>query len=213
DLKPPASSRDTFAPADWHQLDEADLDISGANPMPIDLHGRHLIVALGKDGKAYLLDRQNLGGIGGSLDERQVATGPIRTGPASWSAPDGAYVAFQGVGSACPAGQGGPGLTVLRIAAAARGGIGTAWCASVDGAGSPISTTSNGTADRIVWIAGAEGDDRLHGFRADNGQPVFTGGGPDDRMAGVRHFETLVAANGRLYVAGDGKVYAFSVGQ
>ena len=127
--------------------------------------------------------------------------------------PDGAYVAFQGVGSACPAGQGGPGLTVLRIAAAARGGIGTAWCASVDGAGSPISTTSNGTADRIVWIAGAEGDDRLHGFRADNGQPVFTGGGPDDRMAGVRHFETLVAANGRLYVAGDGKVYAFSVGQ
>jgi len=213
DLKAPTGSRDTFAPANWHQLDEEDLDLGGANPMPVDLHGRRLIVALGKDGKAYLLDRENLGGIGGALDVRQVAGGPIRNAPASWSGPDGVYVAFHGVGSACPAEKSGRGLTVLRIASASRGGIGTAWCAPVDGAGSPISTTSDGTADRIVWIAGAEGDDRLHGFRGDNGQPVFTGGGADDRIPGVRHFETLMAAGGRLYIAGDGSVYAFGVGR
>jgi hypothetical protein len=87
-----------------------------------------------------------------------------------------------------------------------------AWCAQLDGAGSPISTTSDGTADRIVWIAGADGDDRLHGFRGDNGQPVFSGGGSQDSIANVRHFATLIAADGRLYIAGDGRVYAFVVG-
>lgn len=211
DLARSASARDAFAPADWLQLDESDLDLGGANPMPIDLHGRRLIVSLGKDGKAYLLDRTNLGGIGGALDVQQVSTRAIRTGPASYPEPDGVYVAFQGHGSACPDGRGGSGLVALRISAASRGGMSTAWCAPVDGAGSPISTSSDGTAGRIVWIAGAEGDDRLHGFRGDTGQPVYDGDDADDRMQGLRHFATILAAAGRLYVAGDGRIYAFSI--
>jgi len=101
---------------------------------------------------------------------------------------------------------------VLRISAASRGGLSTAWCAEVDGAGSPITTISSNSVDRIVWIAGTEGDDRLHGFRGDSGQPVFTGGGPGDRIPGLRHFATILAAEGRLYVAGDGEIYAFSAG-
>ncbi|MGF6597955.1 hypothetical protein P3T23_002672 [Paraburkholderia sp. GAS448] len=211
DLHRSASQHDAFAPADWHELDEADLDLDGANPMPIDLHGHRLIVALGKDGKAYLLDRENLGGIGGALDVQQVSRGPIRAGPASYSTPDGVFVAFPGAGSACPGGSDPNGLVVLRIGAASRGGLSTAWCANIDGAGSPITTTSDGSADRIVWIAGAEGDNRLHGFRGDSGQPVFVGGGPDDVMPGLRHFVTILAAEGKLYVAGDGKIYAFSI--
>ncbi len=211
DLHRSASPRDAFAPADWLRLDQDDLDLGGTNPMPIDLHGRRLIVALGKDGKAYLLDRENLGGIGGALDVRQVAQGPIRNGPASYSGPGGVFVAFQGDGSACPGGPGTGGLTVLRISAPSRGGLSTAWCAEVNGAGSPITTTSDGSADRIVWIAGAEGDNRLHGFRGDSGQPVFTGGGRGGRIPGLRHFVTILAADGRLYVAGDDRIYAFSV--
>jgi hypothetical protein len=60
-------------------------------------------------------------------------------------------------------------------------------------------------------MAGAEGDNRLHGFRGDNGRPVFAGGGEQDTMPGLRHFVTILAADGRLYVAGDGRLYAFSV--
>lgn len=210
DLHRSTNPRDAFAPADWRRLDSEDLDLGGANPMPIALHGRALIVALGKDGNAYLLDRDNLGGIGGALDVRHVSSRPIRTGVASWSTPDGAFVAFQGPGLGCPRGSA-AGLTVLRIGAAARGGIGTAWCAALDGAGSPITTTSDGNADRIVWIAGAEGDNRLHGFRADTGAPVFGGGGTEDGMSGLRHFVTFLAAGQRLYVAADGRVYSFSV--
>lgn len=211
DLRRPTLPHDAFAPADWQRLDEGDFDLGGTNPMPIDLNGRRLILALGKDGKAYLLDRENLGGIGGALDEQQVSQEPIRTGPASYPEPNGMLVAFQGDGAACPGGRPSLGLTVLRIKSASRGGVSTAWCAHVDGAGSPITTTSDGRADRIVWIAGAEGDERLHGFRGDNGQPLFTGGGPGDRIPGLRHFVTIVAADKRLYVASDGRVHAFSV--
>jgi outer membrane protein assembly factor BamB len=80
------------------------------------------------------------------------------------------------------------------------------------GAGSPITTTSDGGPDRIVWITGAQGDDRLHGFRGDNGMPVFTGGGPAERIPEQRHFTPVLAAERRLYVAGDGGIYAFSTG-
>jgi outer membrane protein assembly factor BamB len=213
DLHRSTSARDAFAPPDWQRLDEVDLDLGGVNPMPIEVHGRRLIVALGKDGKAYLLDRDNLGGIGGALDVRQVTRRPIITAPASWSTADAAFVAFHGAGADCPQGAKGAGLVTLRIGAASRRGLSTAWCAKVDGEGSPITTTSGDGTQRIVWIAGAEGDDRLHGFRADTGQPVFDGGGPDDRMAGLRHFVTILAANDRLYVAGDGRIYAFKAGQ
>ena len=63
--------------------------------------------------------------------------------------------------------------------------------------------------DSIVWIVGAEGDNRLHGYRGDTGEPIFTGGGRDEAMRGLHHFQTLIVARDRLYVAGDGRVYAF----
>ncbi|PTB22294.1 hypothetical protein C9I57_00340 [Trinickia symbiotica] len=213
DLKRSTSPRDSFAPADWQQLDDEDLDLGGVNPMPIEVGGKHLIVALGKDGKAYLLDRENLGGVGGALDVLKVSKELILNAPTSYTEPDGVYLAFHGNGAVCPRDRRGTGLIALRVANASRGGMSTAWCASLNGAGSPISTTSDGKADRIVWIAGADGDDQLHGFRGDNGQPVFTGGGPQDRIPNVRHFATPIAADGRLYIAGDGRVYAFVAGR
>ncbi len=211
DLGRSSDARDYFAPADWRQLDDADTDLGGTNPLPFDVGGRRLLLALGKDGNAYLLDRANLGGIGGALATEPVARGAIVTAPARVPVGDGMLVALRGRGAMCP-GSGGSGLIALRIAGGARPSVGTAWCAALDGRGSPIVTTPDGHSDAIVWIAGAEGDDRLHGFRADTGQPVFAGGGPTDRMAGLRRFATILAAAGRLYVAGDGRLYAVRFG-
>ncbi len=84
-----------------------------------------------------------------------------------------------------------------------------AWCASENGRGSPIVTTTDGKANPIVWAVGAEGDNRLHGFRGDTGAVVFSGDGPGDAMSEVRRFQTLIAADGHLYVVADGQVYAF----
>lgn len=207
-----ADKSDFFAPADWQQLDSDDADLGATSAVPIDVHGRRLMLALGKDGKAYLLDRDKLGGIGGALDVSEVSRAPILTAPATWSEGDAAFVAFRSSAQleSCKGGGYGAGLAVLRIDAAGKGGVKLVWCHAMEGGGNPITTTSDGHSNRIVWIAGAQGDDRLHGFRADNGQPVFSSEREEDRMPGLRRFSTIVAANGRLYLAGDGKVYAFA---
>jgi hypothetical protein len=44
----------------------------------------------------------------------------------------------------------------------------TAQCGALDGTGSPVVTTTDGHSNPIMWILGAEGDDRLHAFRGDN---------------------------------------------
>jgi hypothetical protein len=70
-------------------------------------------------------------------------------------------------------------------------------------------TTSDGTSDPVVWIVGAEGDNRLHGFKGDTGEPLL----PADAspaMVGLRHFQTLIATRNRLYVGADGRIYAFA---
>ena len=84
----------------------------------------------------------------------------------------------------------------------------TAWCAPLSGGGSPIATTTDGRANPIVWILGAEGDNRLHGYRGDTGEPLFVG--PSQELAGLRHFQTLIATENRLYVGADGTIYAFA---
>ncbi len=213
DLKRPTSPRDFFAPDDWKTLDDYDADLGGVAPLPIDVQNRtgraRLLLALGKDGKAYLLNRDNLGGIGGALEVKTVARGQIITAPAVYPAPGGAFVAFEGSGRDCPAAISNPGLIVLKIQAQQSPMISSAWCGSVDGRGSAIVTTTEGGSNPIVWIAGAEGDNRLHGFRGDTGEPVFTGGGPRDVMQGLRHFVAILAADGRLFIAADGRIYAF----
>jgi len=69
-------------------------------------------------------------------------------------------------------------------------------------------TTTDGRSNPIVWIVGAEGDNQLHGFRGDTGEVLLTA--PSQAMTGLRHFQTLIATQDRLYVAADGTVYAFA---
>ena len=118
-------------------------------------------------------------------------------------------VAFQGVSLSCPGeAVGGHMAVALRITAGSPPSIRTEWCAKMFGAQEgAIVTTSDDTADPIVWIVGAEGDERLHGFRGDTGQEVFK----SDPLPGLRHFVTVLAAAGRLYVAGDGRIFAFGL--
>ena len=213
DLRRSQDKRDFFAPRYWRELDETDADLGGTNPIPLDLPSaagaQPVVLALGKDRHAYVLDRNNLGGIGGSLLAEIVARNAIRTAPAAYPAADGVFVAFQGAGARCPRSGSENDLTVLKIRAGTPPSVATAWCGALRGVGAPIVTTTDGHSDPIVWIVGAEGDNRLHGFAGDTGEPLFTGGGPQEAMAGVRRFQTLIAAQDRLYVAADGRIYAF----
>jgi len=81
----------------------------------------------------------------------------------------------------------------------------TAWCGAVPGRGSAMVTTTDGRANPIVWIPGAEGDDRLHALKGDTGEELFT----SEPLAGLRRFQTPIATQDRFYVGADGRVYAF----
>lgn len=214
DLRHRDQPEDFFAPTDWHALDARDADLGGTNPLLLDVPSgggkRALALALGKDARAYLLDRNRLGGLGGSLASEIVSTGPIRTAPAAYPAGEGVYVAFQGTGAHCPDSRRPGALTVLQIRTGSPPTLVTGWCGALRGEGSPIVTTTDGRANPIVWILGAEGDDRLHGYRGDTGELLFDGGGPGDAMTGLRHFQDLLAAGDRLYVGADGRLYAFA---
>ena len=197
-----------FTPSNWRDLDDEDADLGGTAPTLLDMPRgapAHLVLALGKDGAAYLLDREHMGGIGRALATVPVSDTAIRTATARYPAPDGVLVAFQGHGLSCP---GNDGLMALKITADPAPKVSRAWCAPLDGRGAPIVTTRDASAEPVVWVVGAEGDDRLHAFRGDTGAPLYT----SERLPGLRHFATVLAADGRLYVAGDDRVYAFNVG-
>jgi hypothetical protein len=210
---------DYFSPSNWQQLDLMDADLGGSGPVLIDVPGAtpsQLVVALGKNGVAYLLDRNNLGGIGtgdGTTGEgvqsAQVSTGEIINAAAAYTTASGTYVVFNtsGTGVGCP---GNPGnLVGLRIGASAPPSISVAWCADSGGRGSPIATTTDGSSEPVVWSVGSEGTNRLQAFNGETGAVLFSGGGTDEQMTLVRRFQTPIAVNGRIFVAADGELYAF----
>ena len=211
DLTRPVLERDYFAPSDWRDLDNHDLDLGGSAPIPLDVPTaegvRKLILALGKNGDAYLIDRDNLGGIGGQLASAHVSPTRIVAAPAVWSAGDGVFVAFQDDGANCPPDKPGKGLVVLKIRADPAPAIDTAWCGNVSSySGSPIVTTTDGRSNPIVFALGAAGDSRLYAYRGDTGELICS---PRERVIGTTKFQTLIAADSRLYVTAGGKVYAF----
>lgn len=204
---------DYFAPGNWKQLDAVDDDLGGTGPILLDLRGKggktyRLIVALGKDGKIYLINRDDLGGIGGQLAAVRVSSGKIIGAAAAYTTLRGTYVVFKGRGIHCPRGQSGD-LTAVRLVAGPGLTAKTAWCADQHGMGSPMVTTTDGHSNAIVWSVGAEGDDRLHGFDGDTGRVIYSGG-KDAAIGRVRRYQTPILAGGRIYVAADGVIKAFS---
>jgi hypothetical protein len=197
-------STNYWAPTNWSTLDANDLDIGGSGPLLVDVPGATpsaLVVALGKDGNAYLLNRTNLGGITAPLASAHVAGGSIIQAAATYKTSQGTYVVFAFNNN----------LYALRIGATDPPTITSVWTASENGRGSPFVTSTDGTNNVVVWGIGSEDDQRLHGFDGDTGTNIFTGGGTNELMAGTRRFNTGIVARGRIYVANDNQVYAFTV--
>lgn len=197
-----------WAPKNWKQLDDGDVDMSGTGPIVFGLAGATpstIVAAFGKDKNAYLLDAGNLGGIADAVVQKQVSNNEIIGSATAYQTTGGTFIAVKGQ---CTNGNGN--LIGLKIGAAAPPTIDISWCGDQGGSGTPMSTTSDGKNDAIVWAVGSEGDNRLHGFDGATGKVVFDGGGQNDQMSGVARFATPIAAKGRIYVAGTDAVYAFA---
>jgi hypothetical protein len=207
------NAADYWAPATWHTLDQGDTDLAGP-AMPLDLPGATpsaLLVVFGKDGNVYLLARNNLGAMAAPLAQLRAATGVILNTSAMYRTANGTYVVFRAHGAAsCPGVTGSSSLVSVKIAPGNPPKLSLAWCAGTAMSGSPIATTTDGTSNPIVWAVGAEGDNRLHGYDGDTGAVVFAGGGAGDAMGSTSRFITPIVAKGRIFVAANGQLYAFT---
>jgi hypothetical protein len=223
DLAFSGHAADFFAPADWDELDRLDLDLGSSGPLVIDapaMTPSALVVTLGKNGVAYLLDRNNLGG----LDAGPVASATIVQGipghegqivnAAAWTnLSNTTYVVakgyFDATAAECPLSQDGTtyDLVAVRLDPDAPNCMRTVWCAASGGMGSPSITMSDSANDAIVWTEGAEGDNGLHAWDLATGAALYFSG--EDVLGPVRRFTTPIAVHGRILVAGDGMLYSF----
>src|SRR5262245_40862336 len=197
---------DYWAPTNWLSLDNSDTDVGGVSATVINVPGAtpsQLVLALGKDRNAYLVNRNNLGGISAPVARASVSGTTLRgTSAVTYHTSQGTYFAFHDDGNA---------VTAYKITAANPPTMASAWSMGQGGRGSPWVTTTDGTNNTIVWVAGVSGDQRLHGYNGDTGAIVYAGGGANELMTGTRQWNTGIVARGRIYFAADNKVYAFKL--
>ena len=160
------TARDFFSPTNNASLDNGDLDIGSGGPLAIPklVGGKRLLVQVGKDGRVWLLDRDNLGGQGqgpGGSDGPVDMSGPFKGvwgHPAYWGGPgntgsDGGYVydvENQGPLRAFHLSTNSVGSPALTPVATSDGTFGYT-------SGSPVVTSSAvGAGSAVVWVVYTE---------------------------------------------------------
>ena len=196
---------DYWAPTNWLNLDEGDTDLGGVSATVIDAPGAtpsQLVLALGKDSNAYLVDRNNLGGVTAPVAQASVSEINRGTSAVTYNTSQGTYFAFHNEANA---------IRAYKITPTNPPTITFAWSMSQTGRGSPWVTTTDGASNFLVWVTGVAGDQRLHAYDGDTGTPIYAGGGANELMTGTRQWNTGIAARGTIYFGADNKVYAFKL--
>ncbi|HKP60759.1 MAG TPA: hypothetical protein VJV78_28720 [Polyangiales bacterium] len=209
DLKFSTDNKDFFAPQNWAALDSSDLDVGGSGVVLFSVPGAtpsNLAIALGKDGSAFLANRDNLGGVGSGVAITKFSGDQIIQAPVAYTTPTGTFVAARARGTMCPSGAGA--ITALKISAASPPAISTAWCGGATSTGSPMVTTTDGMSESIIWyVAGT----KLIGLNGETGAAVFDGGAAGDAVTAASKWQTPIAAKGRIYFASNNQLYAFAL--
>jgi hypothetical protein len=196
---------DYWAPFNWFSLDGSDTDLGGVSATVVDVPGAtpsQLVLALGKDSNAYLVNRNNLGGINGIVYQANVGGINRGTSAVTYHTNQETYIAFHN-----DAGT----IRAYRVTATNPPTITFAWSMTQNGRGSPWVTTTDGTNNMIVWYAATTtgGDQRLHAYDGVTGAVIYSGGGASELMSGTRQWNTGMVARGRIYFGADNRVYAF----
>jgi hypothetical protein len=202
------AATDLFFPASWINMDQTDADLGGVGPVLFHVPGAtpaDLVMALGKDGNAYLLNRANLGGAGVAPLAILPVGGTIITSAVAYTTPNGSYVVFKGAGTGCPNMTTGA-FTAIKVSAASPPRLSIAWCAGAGAITAPaVSMADTAGTSSVLWYGGSDG--RLHGINGDTGASVRA----DTTTTGAtRQHQAPIIANGRIFLATDNRVFAFT---
>ncbi|MBJ7329698.1 MAG: choice-of-anchor D domain-containing protein [Solirubrobacteraceae bacterium] len=218
------SARDFFTPYDAPLLDPQDVDFGSGGPvaLPDDHFGTpahpHLMVAVGKQGIVYLLDRDDLGGVrtgvgrGNRVLQEAGPIGGVWSRPAVWPG-DGGWVWVNTASGGGIVGGGSEGrLEVLGYGVDPSGNpLLSAEGASTDqfslDSGTPV-VTSDGTraGSGLLWVVWAPWEGfgaqlRVYDAVPRGGRPVLLRSWPIGRSG---KFQPPGVAAGRIYVAARG---------
>jgi hypothetical protein len=116
----------------------------------------------------------------------------------------------------CPAGAStGPQVLSMLVGPGAPAKPSLAWCAPITGNGAPITTTTDGMNESIVWYmtaqpapdGGAATTSALRGVNGDSGQTVYDG---NEACGVIQKWVSPIAVKGRLVVGASGRLCAYS---
>jgi hypothetical protein len=200
---------------DWYANDVADADLGSSGVVLVDAPGAtpsQLAFAVGKTQYAYLIDRNNLGGISPGISPVLPHTdGMVFGSLLSYNtAKPATYVSghfnVSGAGF-CPS-TGGDMMTVLQVTHTQPPKLQFAWCGNMGGDSGPIVSTTDALGNQaILWTYGAANDEVVRAYDADTGALLFT----SVALPGSTHWISPMIAGGRLYIGQNGTVTALTV--
>lgn len=199
-----------FFPATWKDMDDGDADLGGSNPVYFSVPGAtppNYLAQVAKDGKLYILNAANLGGMNGAVTTITVASGnmAVKTAPTVYRTAEGTHITFSTDSmAACPMTGTGPRIvSVLLTGNPLTGKVD--WCAPQSGqVTAPVSTTTDGTNDAVVWYLSAN---KLTAVDGDTGANLFTS---TNDCTGARRWTSPIAVKGRIVVGADTQLCSWS---
>ena len=216
------ATKDVFFPSSWKTWDGQDNDFGASSPLVVQFSGacQAMVVSPSKPGHLFFMDPANLGGADGStpLRELVLATNANPNGeykvfyaaPTAYISTSGVHLALEArVDANCPGATGGDKLVSVKVDMTTTPPTpSVAWCVGVNGGEdrhSPVSTTTNGVDNAIVWFVQNSG---LSAFDGDKGGTALFTSTP---CGNVEKQTAPIVADGHVIVGADGKLCSYSV--